>query len=137
MRSCTGLLACSISLFSADLGMISGRITSGGIPIKGKVYIFKESRIQAQQPTETTAVVFATRRYLFGVDITFQGSAPGVYVIATDRRGHFSHAGLPVGIYSVAAEVRGEIVEQVAGVKVSKQSPSIIEFKVAQKQHEQ
>ena len=39
------------------------------------------------------------------------------YTVKTDKKGHYFHAGLPIGVFSVAVSVDGQVKDQVNGVR--------------------
>ncbi len=43
----------------------------------------------------------------------------GHYQVKTNKKGHYFHAGLPLGRYNIACEVNGKVVDQVQGVRTT------------------
>jgi tetratricopeptide (TPR) repeat protein len=61
----------------------------------------------------------------------------GNYKVKTDKKGHFFHAGLPLGQYNVVLEVEGKDVDRVQGVRTRLGDPVAVNFDLkaqAQKQ---
>jgi tetratricopeptide (TPR) repeat protein len=52
----------------------------------------------------------------------------GNYKVKTDRKGHFFHAGLPLGSYRVICEVDGKDVDQVDNVRTRLGDPTPVNF---------
>jgi len=65
----------------------------------------------------------------------------GNYKVKTNKKGEYFHAGLPLGMYNVAVEVNGQMVDNVRGVKTTLGDPVEINFdlakQVAQRQAQQ
>lgn len=61
----------------------------------------------------------------------------GNYKVKTDKKGHFFHAGLPLGTYNVILEVDGKDRDKVAGIRTRLGDPQPVNFdlqKMKQKQ---
>ncbi len=52
----------------------------------------------------------------------------GNYQVKTDKKGHYFHAGLPLGVYRVAVEVDGKEMDSVDNVRTSLGDPKDISF---------
>lgn len=52
----------------------------------------------------------------------------GSYQVATDKKGHFFHAGLPLGRYDVTLEVDGKPRDTVRGVRTTLGDPTVVNF---------
>lgn len=52
----------------------------------------------------------------------------GNYKVKTDKKGHFFHAGLPLGMYKVSLEVDGKVVDMVDNVRTRLGEPSVVNF---------
>lgn len=52
----------------------------------------------------------------------------GNYQTATDKKGHFFHAGLPLGTYNVTLEVDGKMADRVQGVRTRLGDPVPVNF---------
>lgn len=52
----------------------------------------------------------------------------GHYQVKTDKKGHYFHAGLPIGVYKVTLEVDGKDVDSVDNVKTTLGDPIPINF---------
>jgi tetratricopeptide (TPR) repeat protein len=52
----------------------------------------------------------------------------GNYKVKTDKKGHYFHAGLPLGMYRVTLEVEGKDVDSVDGVRTRLGDPTPINF---------
>src|SRR5215510_5874124 len=62
----------------------------------------------------------------------------GSYKVKTDKKGHYFHAGLPLGTYKVILEVDGKDRDMVDGVKTRLGDPLPINFDLhAQKQKQE
>src|SRR5512140_3912525 len=48
----------------------------------------------------------------------------GSYKVKTDKKGHYFHAGLPLGTYTLILEVEGKDVDQVKGVRTRLGDPT-------------
>jgi tetratricopeptide (TPR) repeat protein len=55
----------------------------------------------------------------------------GNYQTATDKKGHFFHAGLPLGTYNVVLEVDGKMRDRVQGVRTRLGDPTVVNFDLA------
>src|SRR5215831_11055813 len=49
----------------------------------------------------------------------------GNYQTTTDKKGHFFHAGLPLGTYNVTLEVDGKVRDSMKGVKTGLGDPKV------------
>ena len=61
----------------------------------------------------------------------------GAYKVKSDKKGHWFHAGLPLGTYTISCEVDGKVVDTVKGVRTRLGDPLPVNFdlqKMAQKQ---
>jgi len=56
----------------------------------------------------------------------------GNYRVKTNRKGHYFHAGLPLGTYNVHVEVDGQIRDAVRGVRVGLGDPVVVNFNLAE-----
>lgn len=62
----------------------------------------------------------------------------GSYKVKTDKKGHYFHAGLPLGTYTLVLEVEGKDVDQVKGVRTRLGDPVPVNFNLeARKQKQQ
>jgi len=52
----------------------------------------------------------------------------GHFKVKTNKKGHYFHAGLPLGTYSVVCEVNGKAVDQMNGVRVTFGSSTKVDF---------
>ena len=52
----------------------------------------------------------------------------GNYKVKTDKKGHYFHAGLPLGTYNVILEVNGKDVDRVNGVRTGLGDPKPVNF---------
>lgn len=52
----------------------------------------------------------------------------GNYKVKTDKKGHFFHAGLPLGTYKITLEVEGKDVDSVDGVRTRLGDPTPVSF---------
>src|SRR5581483_9853524 len=52
----------------------------------------------------------------------------GNYKVKTDKKGHYFHAGLPLGTYKVILEVDGKDVDMVNGVRTKLGDPTEVSF---------
>ena len=52
----------------------------------------------------------------------------GNYKVKTDKKGHYFHAGLPLGTYDLSVEVDGKVIDSVKGVKTRLGDPLPINF---------
>lgn len=52
----------------------------------------------------------------------------GNYKVKTNKKGHYFHAGLPLGTYEVSVEVDGKIVDTVRGVRTTLGEPTVVNF---------
>lgn len=55
----------------------------------------------------------------------------GNYKVKTDKKGHYFHAGLPLGQYNVILEVEGKDVDRVQGVRTKLGDPVPVNFDMA------
>lgn len=55
----------------------------------------------------------------------------GNYQTATDKKGHFFHAGLPLGTYNVTLEIDGKMRDRVQGVRTRLGDPMVVNFDLA------
>lgn len=55
----------------------------------------------------------------------------GNYQTATDKKGHFFHAGLPLGTYNVVLEIDGKMRDRVQGVRTRLGDPMVVNFDLA------
>ncbi len=56
----------------------------------------------------------------------------GNYKTKSDKKGHWFHAGLPLGTYIIKCEIGGKIVDQVSGVRTRLGDPTAINFDLQQ-----
>jgi tetratricopeptide (TPR) repeat protein len=56
----------------------------------------------------------------------------GNYKVKTDKKGHYFHAGLPLGTYNVALEVDGKEIDKVSGVRTRLGDPVPVNFNMAE-----
>jgi tetratricopeptide (TPR) repeat protein len=62
----------------------------------------------------------------------------GNYQTSTDKKGHYFHAGLPLGSYNVTLEVDGKVRDSVKGVRTSLGDPKPVHFDLSvQKRRQQ
>lgn len=62
----------------------------------------------------------------------------GNYQTSTDKKGHYFHAGLPLGSYNVTLEVDGKVRDSVKGVRTSLGDPKAVPFDLSvQKKRQQ
>lgn len=52
----------------------------------------------------------------------------GNYKVKTDKKGHYFHAGLPLGTYDISVEVDGKVIDNVKGVKTRLGDPLPVNF---------
>ena len=52
----------------------------------------------------------------------------GNYKVKSDKKGHFFHAGLPLGTYRVICEVEGKDVDQMDNVRTRLGDPTVVNF---------
>jgi tetratricopeptide (TPR) repeat protein len=52
----------------------------------------------------------------------------GNYKVKTDKKGHYFHAGLPLGTYNITVEVDGKDVDKVSGVRPRLGDPTAVNF---------
>lgn len=52
----------------------------------------------------------------------------GMYKTKTDKKGHYFHAGLPLGMYNVVVEMDAKDVDQIKGVRTRLGDPTAINF---------
>lgn len=55
----------------------------------------------------------------------------GNYQTATDKKGHYFHAGLPLGVYNVTLEIDGKVRDRVQGVRTRLGDPVVVNFDLA------
>ena len=55
----------------------------------------------------------------------------GNYKVKTNKKGHYFHAGLPLGTYDISCEVDGKTIDQVRGVRTRLGDPTEIDFDLA------
>src|SRR5215831_5286990 len=56
----------------------------------------------------------------------------GNYKVKTDKKGHYFHAGLPLGTYNVILEVDGKDVDRVSGVRTKLGDETVNNFSMAE-----
>lgn len=56
----------------------------------------------------------------------------GNYRVKTNKKGHYFHAGLPLGTYNVHVEIDGQIRDAVKGVRVGLGDPVAVNFNLAE-----
>ena len=56
----------------------------------------------------------------------------GNYKVNTDKKGHYFHAGLPLGTYDVSVEVNGQTADTVKGVRTKLGDPTEVNFDLHQ-----
>ena len=56
----------------------------------------------------------------------------GNYRVKSNRKGHYFHAGLPLGTYNVSVEVGGTVRDVMKGVRVSLGDPTVVNFNLAE-----
>jgi tetratricopeptide (TPR) repeat protein len=61
----------------------------------------------------------------------------GSYKVKTDKKGHFFHAGLPLGTYTLILEVDGKDMDQVKGVRTRLGDPVPVNFNLAARKQKQ
>jgi len=52
----------------------------------------------------------------------------GNYKVKTDKKGHYFHAGLPLGTYRIILEVDGKLADQVNNVRTRLGDPTVVNF---------
>jgi tetratricopeptide (TPR) repeat protein len=52
----------------------------------------------------------------------------GAYKVKTDKKGHYFHAGLPLGMYVVSVEIDGQVKDTVKGVRTRLGDPTPVNF---------
>src|SRR5580658_10143863 len=52
----------------------------------------------------------------------------GNYTVKTDKKGHYGHYGLPLGMYTITVEVDGKMVDQMKGVRTRLGDPLPMPF---------
>jgi Tfp pilus assembly protein PilF len=52
----------------------------------------------------------------------------GNYKVKTDRRGHYFHGGLPLGIYTISVEIDGKVADKVGNVRTRLGDPTKVAF---------
>src|SRR5882724_7385920 len=57
----------------------------------------------------------------------------GAYKVKTDKKGHYFHAGLPLGIYNVTVEVDGKDMDSIAKVQPRLGDPLPVNFDLSTK----
>lgn len=55
----------------------------------------------------------------------------GNYKVKTNKKGRYFHAGLPLGTYAVRCEVKGQVVDQVSGVRTTLGENTQVNFDLA------
>lgn len=60
----------------------------------------------------------------------------GNYKVKTDKKGHYFHAGLPLGTYNVTVEIDGKDVDQVSGVRTRLGDPTPVNFDLKAKKQQ-
>jgi tetratricopeptide (TPR) repeat protein len=61
----------------------------------------------------------------------------GSYKVKTDKKGHYFHAGLPLGTYTLVLEVEGKDVDQVKGVRTRLGDPTPVNFNLRARKQKQ
>jgi tetratricopeptide (TPR) repeat protein len=61
----------------------------------------------------------------------------GNYRVKTNNRGHYFHAGLPLGTYKISLEVGGKVLDQVQGVRTSLGEATRVNFDLQQTRRRQ
>jgi tetratricopeptide (TPR) repeat protein len=61
----------------------------------------------------------------------------GNYKVKTDKKGHYFHAGLPLGLYKVTVEVEGKDMDSVDNVKTSLGDPKNVSFDLSERRRKQ
>lgn len=61
----------------------------------------------------------------------------GNYQTPTDKKGHFFHAGLPLGMYNLTLEVDGKVKDTVKGVKTGLGDAKVVNFDLAANRQKQ
>lgn len=61
----------------------------------------------------------------------------GNYKVKTNKKGHYFHAGLPMGTFTLRCEVDGEVVDSVSNVRTSFGDTTAIHFNLAEMQKKQ
>lgn len=56
----------------------------------------------------------------------------GNYKVKTNKKGHYFHAGLPLGTYNVHVEVDGKVRDMMKGVRVGLGDPTVVNFNLAE-----
>ncbi len=56
----------------------------------------------------------------------------GNYKVKTNKKGHYFHAGLPLGTYNVSVEVDGKTRDMIKGVRVGLGDPVVVNFNLAE-----
>jgi tetratricopeptide (TPR) repeat protein len=56
----------------------------------------------------------------------------GNYKVKTNKKGHYFHAGLPLGTYNVHVEVDGKVRDMMKGVRVGLGDPVVVNFNLAE-----
>lgn len=61
----------------------------------------------------------------------------GNYQTPTDKKGHYFHAGLPLGTYNVTLEIDGKVRDKVQGVRANLGDPKVVNFDLAGQRQKQ
>src|SRR2546423_8822239 len=61
----------------------------------------------------------------------------GTYKTTSDKKGHYGHYGLPLGLYKVSVEVDGQVRDTVDNVKTGLGDPKVIPFDLKDQQKKQ
>src|SRR5262245_15999693 len=56
----------------------------------------------------------------------------GNYKVKTDKKGHYFHGGLPLGIYKIMLEIDGKTADQVGNVRTRLGDPTKVNFDMAE-----
>lgn len=60
----------------------------------------------------------------------------GNYKVKTDKKGHFFHAGLPLGTYNVTVEIEGKDIDSINGVRTRLGDPTAVNFDLKAKKQQ-
>src|SRR5437868_7800960 len=60
----------------------------------------------------------------------------GNYKVKTNKKGHYFHAGLPLGVYRVVVEVDGKDLDSVDNVRTKLQDSTVIDFDLHKRKQE-
>lgn len=89
----------------------------------------------AQMTTVEGQVTGPDGKPLAGAEIKFDRTdIKGSYKVKTDKKGHYGHYGLPMGMYDLSVMVDGAPKDTMKGVKSNYSNPQTVNFNLAKKE---